>query len=194
MRGHSGVHMKRYTGIAIGAFVMAAHAYAIGGLMDSPFFLVSLPWMMVAIWALRGDLTAIPSMAWVMTAILVLSLAVSVATTTQSQGAISMYCLSLVPSIISWQCLSLYINHLRGEERARTSIDAQNEYHAANLYWDQMSEELGVASGLVRRDDTLAARINQNVKAASYVAGMNVEESDVHAPTYGGLLSQQKAA
>jgi hypothetical protein len=119
---------------------MAAHAYVVGGAIDSPFFLVALPWVMVAIWAFQGNLRAIPSMAWVMLLILTASMVYLVIETPPTRDAAPVISLTIVPSIISWLGLILYLRHLRREELIWRSIEA--EYEPDNSGWTGNADRL----------------------------------------------------
>lgn len=154
--------MTRHLGIASGAIVMAAHAYIVGGVIDSAFFLVALPWVMVAIWAFQGDLRAIPSMAWVMVLLLTASLFVSLVTTPPSKGALSVLSLSIVPSIISWLGLILYLRHLSRVELTDTLDDLQEEYEIENRYWDEVVEARISAGGSTAFGETLLSWSGQS--------------------------------
>lgn len=94
--------------IALG---MTAYSLLVGRHLGSSFFLSALSWGWVAVCGIRGRLEAARDMALVMSALMVCAIALLLwAGDARSAG--NLLSLGVVPSLVIWGCVILYVRHL----------------------------------------------------------------------------------
>lgn len=111
----------RYWGLFWIAAGLSLHAFVVGKLLGSSFFILLFFWGFVAISALRGSLEAAQSMAVVMIALFIgVAGAELVGATSHTTLAYTTF--ALYPALVSWVSVFFYIRYLRtrdGGELAR---------------------------------------------------------------------------
>lgn len=101
----------RYPGVVLMSVAMALHAVAAGRYLESLFFLVAFCWAWVAVTALRGSLQSAQSMVLTMLGLLILIVLPVSALRLTHHSLVAHMSLAIVPGIVSWACMFLYIRH-----------------------------------------------------------------------------------
>ena len=100
------------------AMVMALHAFIVGRVLESTFFIAAFTWGWVAIAALRSSLEAARSMIITMTFMFVI--AIVAAAMTMDPGHLRAYfSLALIPAAVANICFFFYIRFLEQHGRPR---------------------------------------------------------------------------
>ena len=106
----------RYPGVIMVSVAMALHAAAVGRYLESVFFIVAFCWAWVAVTASRGKLQAAQSMALTMTVMLSLIVLPLAVLRLDTVSLVAHLQLAVVPGIISWACMLIYIRHLSRQD------------------------------------------------------------------------------
>lgn len=110
----------RYPGVILTSLAMALHAALVGRYLESVFFIVAFCWAWVAVTALRDRLQSAQSMVLTMMGLLlclVLPIAIARLSSTTLAAHLS---LAIVPGIVSWACMFIYIRHVRQQDENDT--------------------------------------------------------------------------
>lgn len=100
------------------AMVMSFHAFVVGRVLESTFFIAAFTWGWVAIAALRGSLEAAQSMIITMTFMIVV--AIVAAAMTMDPGHLRAYfSLALIPAAVANVCFFFYIRFLEQHDHPR---------------------------------------------------------------------------
>lgn len=102
----------RYPGVVLVSLVMALHTIMIGRYLESVFFIIAFCWGWMAVTAYRDRLKSAQSMALIMLGILVLIVLPMAVLRLDGSELFSYLSLAIVPGIISWSCMFVYIRHI----------------------------------------------------------------------------------
>lgn len=108
---------KRYWGLFWIAVVLALHAFAVGKVLGSCFFVMMFFWGWVAVHALRGTLESAQAMVITMCVMLFGTVALIVARPHYFEHDFAYYSLALYPAMVSWISAYFYIRHLKAKRR-----------------------------------------------------------------------------
>lgn len=132
----------RYPGVIVVSAAMMLHAAAVGRYLESVFFIIAFCWAWVAVTAYRSKLQSAQSMVLTMLVMLVLIVLPLALLRLDKASLMAHLCLAIVPGIISWACMFVYIRHIirRGED------DNHADFAFADLDWaNEMAIVLGEA-------------------------------------------------
>lgn len=130
----------RYPGVIVVSAAMMLHAAAVGRYLESVFFIIAFCWAWVAVTAYRGKLQSAQSMVLTMLVMLVLIVLPLALLRLDKASLTAHLCLAIVPGIISWACMFVYIRHI-----IRQGEDEHNAiFTVTDLDWaDEMVRVLG---------------------------------------------------
>ena len=100
------------------ALAMSLHAFVVGRVLESTFFIAAFTWGWVAIAALRNSLEAAQAMVITMTFLLVAAI-VAAAMTMEPGHLQAYYSLALIPAAVANICFFFYIRFLEQQGRSR---------------------------------------------------------------------------
>lgn len=103
----------RYPIIVFMSLGMLLHALLVGRYLGSLYFLAAFSWSWVAVTAMRGNLASAQAMVQTMIALVGASLFLSIAAASDIAKFMPLVSLALVPGLISWVCMLIYIRHIR---------------------------------------------------------------------------------
>ena len=106
----------RFPGVVVGATALAGHAVAVGGYLESVFFLVALAWGWVAVTGLREDLRSAQAMVVTMAALLALAVLIVIMLEVKTTRLVAHLSLALIPGLVSWICMFIYIRFVRHQQ------------------------------------------------------------------------------
>ena len=108
------------------AAVMALHAFIVGRVLESTFFIAAFTWGWVAIATLRSSLEAAQSMIITMTFMIVIAI-VAAAMTMDPDHLRAYFSLALIPTAVANICFFFYIRFLEqhGRQRYRHTAPAE---------------------------------------------------------------------
>lgn len=106
---------SRYWGLFWIAAGLSVHAFVVGKLLGSTFFMMLFFWGFVAISALRGSLEAAQSMSIVMTLLLV-GVTANTILNGGASGHLAYMTFALYPALVSWISVFFYIRFLRARD------------------------------------------------------------------------------
>lgn len=119
--------IERHRWVLFGlAMVMSVHAFVVGRVLESTFFIAAFTWGWVAIATLRNSLDAAQSMIITMTFLLVIAI-VAAAMTMDPLHLRAYFSLALIPAAIATICFFFYIRFLEqhGQPRYRHTVPAE---------------------------------------------------------------------
>lgn len=124
--------LRRTWLLVVMSCLLAVHALVIGRLLPSCFFITAFCWAWVAVAAFLDRLEAARAMAATMIVIQLLASVVLKLTPFGWGGTTALYVLALLPSLVAWACIYIYIVHLESEDDVRVdaapSSDASEEW------------------------------------------------------------------
>ena len=122
----------RYPGVIVVSAAMALHAAAVGRYLESVFFIIAFCWAWVAVTAYRDKLQSAQSMVLTMLVLLVL-VVLPITLLRLDEGSLMAHlCLAIVPGIISWACMFIYIRHIRRQGEYDHEADFVTDLDWAN--------------------------------------------------------------
>lgn len=113
----------RYPGVVLMSAAMALHAAIAGRYLESVFFLIAFCWAWVAVTALRDRLQSAQSMVLTMLGLLVLIVLPVTVLRLSGQSLVAHMSLAVMPSIIAWACMLLYLRHVKLQEESGADIN-----------------------------------------------------------------------
>lgn len=119
---------KRYWGLFWVATVLALHAFAIGKVLGSTFFVMMFFWGWVAVHALRGTLDAAQAMVITMCLLVFGTVASIIAYPQYFEHDFGYYSLALYPAIVSWVSVYFYIRHLKAKQQGGLGVPAMHTF------------------------------------------------------------------
>lgn len=102
----------RYPGVILTSLAMALHAAIVGRYLESVFFIVAFCWAWVAVTAYRDRLQSAQSMVLTMMVLLLFVVLPLSALRLASASLAAYLSLAIMPGIISWACMFIYIRHV----------------------------------------------------------------------------------
>lgn len=109
---------KRYWALFWLAAGLGVHAFVVGNLLGSMFFVMVFFWGWVAVHALRGELDVAQAMVITMCLVLFATAGLLIAYPQYFEHELAYYSLALYPAMVSWTSVYFYIRHLRTKARA----------------------------------------------------------------------------
>jgi hypothetical protein len=106
----------KYPGVILVSAAMAVHAAVVGRYLESVFFIIAFCWAWVGVTAFRDRLQSAQSMTLTMVALLVLIVLPVALLRLDAESLVAHLSLAIIPGIVSWACMFLYIRHVSEQD------------------------------------------------------------------------------